>query len=160
MKGFGTVVIGTLVAGTIRKEDELELFPAGKRVRVRGVQVHGAAAEKAVAGERTALNLAGVEKHDLERGMMLAAPGLLQTSARMDVKLTLLPAARAFKHGSRVHLHAFSSETIATVNLQGDKQLKPGADAFAQLRLSTPLLLVPGDRFIIRQFSPLVTIGR
>ncbi len=159
MKGFGTVVTGTLVAGAIRKEDELELFPAGKRVRVRGVQVHGAPAEKAVAGERTALNLAGVEKSELERGMVLASPGLLQTSSRLDVKLSLLPSAKTLKHGSRVHLHGFTSETIATVNLYGDKQLKPGAEAFAQLRLSAPLLLVPRDRFIIRQFSPVVTIG-
>ena len=159
MKGFGTVVTGTLVAGTIRKEDELELFPAAKRVRIRAVQVHGAQAEKAVAGERTALNLAGVEKHELERGMVLASPGLLQTSARMDVKLSLLPTANALKHGARVHLHAFASETIATVNLYGDKQVKPGTDAFAQLKLSAPLLLVPQDRFIVRQFSPVVTIG-
>jgi selenocysteine-specific elongation factor len=159
MKGFGTVVTGTLVAGAIRKEDELELFPAGKRVRVRGVQVHGAAAEKAVAGERTALNLAGVEKQELERGMALASPGLLRTSSRMDVKLSLLPSAKALKHGARVHLHAFTVEAIATVNLYEDRQLKPGAEAFAQLRLSNPLLLAPEDRFIIRQFSPVVTIG-
>jgi selenocysteine-specific elongation factor len=159
MKGFGTVVTGTLVAGAIRKEDELELIPAGRRVRVRGVQVHGASAEKAVAGERTALNLAGVEKHELERGMVLASPGLLQTSSRMDVRLSLLLSAKALKHGARVHLHAFASETIATVNLYEDKQLKPGGKGFAQLRLSDPLLLVPGDRFIIRQFSPVVTIG-
>jgi len=159
MKGFGTVVTGTLVAGAINKEDELELFPAGKRVRVRGVQVHGAAAETAVAGERTALNLAGVEKHELERGMVPASPGLLQASSRIDVKLLLLASAKALKNGSRVHLYAFASETIATVKLYEDKQLKPGSDAFAQLRLSAPLLLVPGDRFIIRQFSPVVTIG-
>ncbi len=126
MKGFGTVVTGTLVAGAIKKEDELELFPAGRRVRVRGVQVHGAAAERAVAGERTALNLAGVEKHELERGMALASPGLLQTSSRMDVKLSLLASAKVLKHGARVHLHAFAPETVATVNLYEDKPLKPG----------------------------------
>ncbi len=159
MKGFGTVVTGTLVAGTVRKEDELELFPAAKRVRVRGVQVHGATAEGAVAGERTAVNLAGVEKHELERGMMLASQGVLQTSSRLDVRLSLLPSARPLKNGSRVHFHAFTSETIANLTLYEEKQLKPGAQAFAQLRLSAPLLLVPGDRFIIRQFSPVVTIG-
>ena len=159
MKGFGTVVTGTLLAGTIHKEDELELFPAGKRVRVRGVQVHGSAAEKAVAGERTALNIAGVEKSELERGMVLTSPGLLQTSSRMDVRLSLLASAKVLKYGARVHLHAFTSETIAAVNLHGDKKLKPGSEGFAQLRLSAPLLLVPGDRFIIRQFSPVVTIG-
>ena len=159
MKGFGTVVTGTLVAGTIHKEDELELFPAAKRVRVRGVQVHGKIPEQAVAGERTALNLAGVDKHELERGMVLAAPGLLQASSRIDVNLTLLPSAKPLKNSARVHLHAFASETVATVALHQGKLLQPGAEAFAQLRLSSPLLLVPGDRFIIRQFSPVVTIG-
>ena len=159
MKGFGTVVTGTLVAGNIHKEDELELFPSGKRVRVRGLQVHGNTADQALAGERTALNLSGVEKHELERGMVLAAPGLLQTSSRIDVRLSLLPSAKPLKTGSRVHLHAFTSEVIASVTLYESKQLQPGKDAFAQLRLSAPLLLVPGDRFIIRQFSPVLTIG-
>ena len=159
MKGFGTVVTGTLVAGTVRKEDELELFPNRRRLRVRGVEVHGAAADEAVAGERTALNLAGVEKQDVERGMVLAASGRLETSSRMDVKLSLLSSAKALKSGARVHLHAFTSEVIATVNLLDGKQLQPGGETFAQLRLSAPLLLVPGDRFIVRQFSPVVTIG-
>lgn len=159
MKGFGTVITGTLIAGTIRKEDELKLFPAGKRVRVRGVQVHGASTEKAVAGERTALNLAGVDKDELERGMVLASPGLLQTSSRIDVQLSLLHSAKPLKNSARVHLHAFTSETIATANLYENKQLQPGTESFAQLRLSSRLLLVPGDRFIIRQFSPVITIG-
>jgi len=159
MKGFGTVVTGTLIAGTIRKEDELELFPSGKRVRVRGVQVHGESADHASAGERTALNLSGIEKHELERGMVLASPGLLQASSRIDVKLSLLPSAKALKNGARVHLHAFTSEVIAMVRPYEGKQLQPGVEAFAQLQLSEPLLLVPGDRFIIRQFSPVVTSG-
>jgi len=159
MKGFGTVVTGTLIAGTIRKEDELQLFPAGKRLRVRGVQVHGQKADTAIAGERTALNLAGIEKNELARGMMLAAPGLLHVTSRIDVKLSLTTTEKPLKSGARVHFHAFTSETIATVNLYREKQLKPGQEDFGQLRLSTPVLLVPGDRFIIRQFSPLVTIG-
>jgi selenocysteine-specific elongation factor len=159
MKGFGTVVTGTLVAGAIHKEDELQLFPAGKKVRVRGVQVHGASTDKAVAGERTALNLAGVDKDELERGMVLASPSLLQLSSRIDVQLSLLHSAKPLKNSARVHLHAFASETIATVSLYEGKQLNPGAEAFAQLRLSAPLLLVPGDRFIMRQFSPVITIG-
>jgi selenocysteine-specific elongation factor len=159
MKGFGTVVTGTLIAGTIRKEDELQLFPTGRKVRVRGVQVHGASTERAVAGERTALNLAGVDKDELERGMVLASPGILQTSSRIDVQLSLLQSAKSLKNGARVHLHAFASETIATVSLFGSEPLKTGADAFARLRLRAPLLLVPGDHFIIRQFSPVITIG-
>ena len=159
MKGFGTVVTGTLIAGSIRKEDELQPFPSGKRVRVRGVQVHGSKSDQATAGQRTALNLAGVEKHELERGMTLASPGLLECTSRIDVKLSLLPSAKPLKTGSRVHLHAFTSEVIATVNLLDGKQLEPESEAFAQLRLSAPLLLLPGDRFIIRQFSPVITIG-
>jgi selenocysteine-specific elongation factor len=159
MKGFGTVVTGTLVAGAIGKEDELQLFPAEKRVRVRGVQVHGKNEERAVAGERTALNLAGVDKQELERGMVLATPDLLQPTSRFDAKLSLLSSAKPLKSGSRVHLHAFTAEVIATVTLYGGKQLRPGTDTFAQLRLSAPLLLVPGDRFIMRQFSPVITIG-
>jgi len=159
MKGFGTVITGTLVAGTIQKEHELELLPTGKRVRVRGVQVHGAAAERAVAGERTAVNLTGIEKHEVERGMTLVPAGALHSSSRLDVRLSLLPGARPLKNGARVHFHAFTSETIASVTLYESKQLAPGAEAFARLRLDAPMSLVAGDRFIVRQFSPVVTIG-
>jgi selenocysteine-specific elongation factor len=159
MKGFGTVVTGTLIAGSIRKEDELELFPAKRTVRVRGVQVHGTVAEKALAGERTALNLAGVERNELTRGMVLASSGLLQTSSRIDVRLSLLPSAKPLKQGARVHLHSFTSEVIATIKLHQVRQLQPGIEAFAEMHLSEPVLLIPGDRFIIRQFSPVITIG-
>jgi selenocysteine-specific elongation factor len=159
MKGFGTVVTGTLISGTIRKEDELELFPERKKVRVRGVQVHGAPAEKAAAGERTALNLAGVEKVELERGKVLASPDAFETSSNIEVKMTLLPSAKPLKSGAMVHFHAFSMETIAAASLYQIKQLAPGERAFAQMRLSCPGLLLPGDRFIIRQLSPVVTIG-
>ena len=159
MQGFGTVVTGTLIAGTIRRDDELELFPGNRRVRARGVQVHGTAAEQAVAGQRTAVNLAGMEKHEIERGMMLSFPAMLEDSSRLDVKLSLLPSAKPLKSGARVHLHAFTSEVIATVIFVEVKQLQPGTETFAQLRLNAPLLLLPGDRFIIRQFSPVITVG-
>jgi len=159
MKGFGSVVTGTLVSGTIRKDDELELFPKQQRVRVRGVQVHGEAAEQAVAGQRTALNLAGVALDDLARGMMLTAPSTFRSTSRIDVSLSLLPAARGIKNGARVHLHSYTFETIATIGLFDRTQLAPGEKAYAQLRLPEPVLLSPGDRFILRQFSPVVTIG-
>jgi selenocysteine-specific elongation factor len=159
MKGFGVVVTGTLVSGTIRKEDELEVFPVGKRVRVRGIQVHGQAAEQAMAGQRTALNLAGVTTQELARGMVLAPPSTFHPTSRLDVSLTLLPSAKALKDRARVHLHAYTFETIATVALFGQKQVAPGETALAQLRLAEPTLLLPGDRFIMRQFSPVVTIG-
>jgi selenocysteine-specific elongation factor len=159
MKGFGTVVTGTLVSGNIRKDDELEVFPKGQRVRIRSIQVHGADADKAMAGQRTALNLAGMEKEDLGRGMMLASAGIFHTTWRADVALSLLESAKPLKDRARVHLHAYTSETVAEVVLQSQKQIAPGQTSLAQLRLTDPLLLLPGDRFIVRQFSPVVTIG-
>src|ERR1022692_1912278 len=159
LKGFGTVVTGTLVAGTVRKEDDLEVLPAAKRVRVRGVQVHGSPAEAAVAGQRTALNLAGVTTEELARGMTLVAADTFHSTSRVDALLSLLPSAKPFKDGARVHFHAYTTESIAEARLYGTKQLKPGDDAYAQLRFAEPMLLLPGDRFIVRQFSPVVTIG-
>jgi selenocysteine-specific elongation factor len=159
MKGFGVVVTGTLVSGNIRKEDELEVFPAGQRVRVRGVQVHGQSSEQAAAGQRTALNLAGITTQELARGMVLAPPATFHLASRVDVSLALLPSAKPLKDRARVHLHAYTFETIATVALYGQKQVSPGETARAQLRLVDPTLLLPGDRFIMRQFSPVETIG-
>jgi selenocysteine-specific elongation factor len=176
MKGFGTVVTGTLVAGTIRREDELEVFPAGRRVRVRGLEVHGQATEAAVAGQRTALNLAGASTEDLLRGMTLAPPRTLEATRRADVRLRLLSSApRPLKDRARVHFHSYTMETVAEIVLLGWKELDspsaksatkvahpqvlPGQEGFARLKLPEAALLLPGDRFIIRQFSPVVTIG-
>ncbi|HEV2717937.1 MAG TPA: EF-Tu/IF-2/RF-3 family GTPase, partial [Terriglobales bacterium] len=159
MKGFGTVITGTLISGTIHKDDELEVFPSGQRTRVRGIQVHGQSAEQASAGERTALNLAGVATQQLARGMVLALPATFHSTNRLDVSLSLLHSAKPLKDRARVHLHAYTSETIATVTLYDERQIAPGQTAVAQLRLNDPVLLLPGDRFIIRQFSPVVTIG-
>ncbi len=159
MKGFGTVVTGTLVSGTVRREDDLEVFPNGLRVRVRGVQVHGKPAEQAVAGQRTALNLSGVGTEQLARGMTLASPLTFHASCRVGVELSLLPSGKPLRDRARVHFHSYTSETIATVLPYGKKQVVPGEAAVAQLRLADPMLLLPGDRFIVRQFSPVVTIG-
>jgi selenocysteine-specific elongation factor len=160
MKGFGTVVTGTLVAGTIRREDELEVLPSGRRVRVRGLQVHGQPAEAAFAGQRTALNLAGASTEDLARGMTLAPPATFASTRMVDAKLQLLASApRALKNRARVHFHSYTMEAVAEVALHEVKQLVPGAQAFARLKFPEPALLLPGDRFIIRQFSPVVTIG-
>ncbi len=160
MKGFGTVVTGTLISGTIHREEELEVFPTGRTVRVRGVQVHGQSADSAIAGQRTALNLAGASTEDLARGMTLAPAATFSATRRVDVRLTLLPSApRALKSRARVHFHSNTMETVAELALQGGKQLAPGAEAFARLKLPEAALLLPGDRFIIRQFSPVVTIG-
>jgi selenocysteine-specific elongation factor len=160
MKGFGTVVTGTLISGTIRREEELEVFPSGQRVRVRGIQVHGQAADQAIAGQRTALNLAGATTEDLSRGMTLAPAATFSTTRRADVRLSLLASApRALKNRARVHFHSNTMETVADITLHGTKQLAPGSNAFARLKLPEPALLLPGDRFIIRQFSPVITIG-
>jgi selenocysteine-specific elongation factor len=171
MKGFGTVLTGTLVAGTIRREDELEVFPSGRRVRVRGVQVHGKTADSAIAGQRTAVNLAGASTEDLARGMTLVPPAAFETTRRADVLLRLLPSApRALKNRARVHFHSYTMETVAEVVLHsrseaefsgniGPSQLQPGHEALARLKLPEPAFLLPGDRFIIRQFSPVMTIG-
>jgi selenocysteine-specific elongation factor len=160
MKGFGTVVTGTLISGTIQKEQELEVFPTGRIVRVRGVQVHGQPAEAAVAGQRTALNLAGTSTDDLTRGMTLGPTGTFAATRTVDVQLQLLPSApRALKNRSRVHFHCQTMETVAEIVLHDEKQLSPGKEGFARIRLPGPALLLPGDRFIIRQFSPVITIG-
>jgi len=159
MKGFGRVITGTLISGTVRKDDELEVSPGGQRVRVRGVQVHGESAEQASAGQRTALNLAGIGAAQLARGAALAPPATFHSTNRLDVSLSLLHSAKPLKNRARVHLHAHTSETIATVVLYDEKQIAPGQTALGQLRLSDPVLLLPGDRFIIRQFSPVATIG-
>ena len=159
MKGFGTVVTGTLVAGTIRKEEEMEVFPTGRRVRVRGVQVHGQTAEQAIAGQRTALNVAGASTEDLARGMTLAPPDTFRCANRIDVSLSLLSSAKPLKDRARVHFHAYTSETVAEVRLYEGKQMAPGQTGYGQLRLENPVLLLPADRFIVRQFSPVITIG-
>jgi len=160
MKGFGTVVTGTLISGTIRKEEEMEVFPSGRRVRVRGVQVHGKQADAAVAGQRTALNLAGASTEDLARGMMLVPPDTFAATRRADVRLTLLASApRPLRSRSRVHFHSYTMETVTELVLHNSKELAPGSEAFARVKLPAPALLMPGDRFIIRQFSPVITIG-
>jgi selenocysteine-specific elongation factor len=159
MKGFGTVVTGTLIAGTLHKDDEGEIFPGGRRARVRGIQVHNAPAESAAAGQRTALNLAGVETSEIERGMVLAAPGIFQATSRLDCVLSLLPSARPLKNRARVHFHSGTAETVAEVVLVDCKELASGKRGYVQLRLANPGLFLPGDRFIVRQFSPVVTIG-
>jgi selenocysteine-specific elongation factor len=180
MKGFGTVVTGTLISGTIRKEEELVVFPTGRHVRVRGVQVHGETAEVAVAGQRTALNLAGAGTEDLSRGMTLAPPTTFESTRQVDVQLRLLPSApRPLKDRARVHFHAHTMEAVAEVVIHdadrsstpasraeigrlgrsGRREIFPVDEAFVRLKLPEAALLLPGDRFIIRQFSPLVTIG-
>jgi selenocysteine-specific elongation factor len=159
IKGFGAVVTGTLISGSVAPGEEVELFPGGQRLRVRGVQSGGKTAERAVAGQRTAVNLAGIEHTALRRGMALATPGKFRTTRRIDGRLELLRSAPKMKQRSRVHFHGGTCETIAEVYLYDRSELAPGQSALAQLRLQEEVLVLPGDRFIVRQFSPVTTIG-
>ncbi|MBS1839655.1 MAG: selenocysteine-specific translation elongation factor [Acidobacteria bacterium] len=159
IKGFGTVVTGTLFSGSVAPGDEIELLPGGERLRVRGVQSGGKSAEVAFAGQRTAINLAGIEHSAIRRGMSLTVPNRFRPSARVDVKLELLSSSPILKQRSRVHFHCGTFETIAEVRLHEGEQLRGGESSLTHLRLQAPMLVLPGDRFIIRQFSPVVTIG-
>lgn len=161
MQGFGTVVTGTLVAGALRLEDELALVPGDRRVRVRGLQVHGRRREQAVAGERTATNLGGVDVAEIERGQTLAVPGSLAVSRRIDVTLDLLPGAKRLRHGARVRFHQGTSEVLGRVSLVGPEtsEMQPGSRAAARLRLEAPAAVTRGDRFILRAYSPPMTIA-
>ena len=159
IKGFGAVVTGTLISGGVAPGDEVELLPAGKRLRVRGVQSGGKTVERAAAGQRTAINLAGIEHTALQRGMVLATPGKFPATRRIDARLELLRSAPKMKQRSRVHFHAGTCENVAELIFYAQKELAPGQSAFAQLRLQDDVLVLPGDRFIVRQFSPVTTIG-
>jgi selenocysteine-specific elongation factor len=159
MKGFGTVVTGTLVSGSLQTEDEAELYPLRKRVRVRGLHSGGRAVARALAGQRTAVNLAGIERDEIQRGMVLGPPSIFEPTKRLDARITFLASARPLKNRARAHFHQGTAEAIADVVLIVGSELAPGQSALAQLRLDHPVLLLPGDRFILRQFSPVVTIG-
>jgi len=159
-KGFGTVITGTLISGSVSRDQEVELYPTGRRLRVRGVQVHGETAARAMAGQRTALNLADIEPHDIARGMVLSAPGRFRAVKLLDCALGLLPSAKPLKHRAPVHFHAGTAEIEAEVRLLGPAAtLEPGGRTYVRIVLREPALLLPGDTFIIRMFSPVVTIG-
>lgn len=157
--GFGPVVTGSLVSGSIRREQKLELLPERRLVRVRRVEVHGHEEELARAGERVSVNLAGVELADLRRGLTLAAPGAFPTTSRLLVRLDLLPDSPRLESGDRVSLHHFAAETRARVRLLESSSLPPGGSERVVLRLTDRIAAIPGDRFIVRRLSPVQTIG-
>jgi selenocysteine-specific elongation factor len=161
MRGFGAVVTGTLVAGSINEGDEMELLPVGVRVRVRGVQVHGQAVGSATAGQRTAVNLGGVEAGTIERGMVLAPTGRLRPAQMIDVQASVLEGApRPLRSRARVRVHLGAAEVLARVRvLEETGEIAPGAQGFVQLRLESPVVALPGERFIIRSYSPARTVA-
>ncbi len=159
MPGFGTVVTGTLHDGSVQIGDVVELQPGGRSVRVRGVQVHRSSQKEAHAPTRVALNLAGIEVAEVRRGDTVVQQGTLSPVSTVDVELTLLPGAPPFRHRSRLGMHAFTSETLATVLLYGSGEEDESQSRLARLRLNKPMVLVPGDRLVLRRPSPSEIVG-
>jgi selenocysteine-specific elongation factor len=161
MRGFGTIVTGTLTSGRIATDDELVLLPCERRAKVRGLQVHGAPAAAADAGHRVAVNLGGVDVADVPRGDTLVTPGSLQATRRADVVVEVLSGPKALRHGARLHAHHGTTEALARVSLAGPgrAELLPGSRGLARLRFETPMVLTRGDRLVLRAYSPPVTIA-
>jgi selenocysteine-specific elongation factor len=166
IKGFGTVATGTLVSGRIRQDDELSVLPRGLTVKVRGLQVHGRHEGAADAGRRVAANLGGIEVADLARGDTLCAPGAFEPSRRVDAAVDLLADARALRHGARVRFHHGTTELLARIAVASARdgggtpaEIPPGGSAYVRIRFEAPAVLTRGDRFIVRAYSPPVTIG-
>jgi selenocysteine-specific elongation factor len=159
LKGFGTVVTGTAVSGSASVDETLDILPGGLSTRIRGLQSHGKPVKRVYAGQRAALNLPGIEKEDLHRGDTLVSAGRLSPTRAIDARVELLKGAPALKNRGLVHFHLGTSETVARVILYETEQLKPGSAAYCQLRLQNPIVAQSGDRFIIRRFSPVDTIG-
>lgn len=158
--GFGTVVTGTLLSGEMAVGDELELFPSGREGRVRGIQAHGIKGDKGQAGQRLAVNLQGIDLDQVQRGDVVAPRGLFQPTRTVDVRLDYLPSApRELKHRTTVRLHSATYEVPAQVILLDRDTLQPGESAYVQLRLKEPALLLSGDSYILRAFSPQITVG-
>ena len=166
MKGFGTVVTGTLVSGAIAIDQELDIAPGGRRVKVRGVQIHGERRSEAIAGQRSAVNLSGVDVDDVTRGQALVTPGAFEVTRMADATVEVLPTAKPLKHGARVRFHQGTAEIIGRVAVIGPPAperaalvVAPGDGAFIRLRLESTAVLARGDRYILRAYSPPVTIA-
>jgi len=158
--GFGTVVTGTLLSGLVRVGDEVELLPSGICTKIRGIQAHGSAAETGSAGQRLALNLQGVDNNHAKRGDIVAPRGLYNTTRVADVEITCLKSSpRPIKHRSTLRLHSATYEVTAQLILFDKASLEPGESTFAQLRLTSPVLLLNGDPFVLRTASPSQTVG-
>jgi len=165
MKGFGTVVTGTLVSGRLGTDDELVAAPGTRRVKVRGLQVHGRREAEAIAGQRTAVNLAGVEVSDLQRGQTLMTPGAFEETRLADAMVEVIAGARPLKHGARVRFHQGTAEILGRVAVIGPAQdraipeIAAGSQAVVRLRLEAPAVLARGDRYILRAYSPPTTVA-
>ncbi|MCJ7681942.1 MAG: selenocysteine-specific translation elongation factor, partial [Candidatus Aminicenantes bacterium] len=159
IQGFGTVIAGTVLSGTVQPGDEIVIFPDELPAKIRGVQVHHEKKPESHLGKRTALNLTGVKKEQLKRGQTAAAPSSLIPTQRLDARMSLLPSVEPLKNRTRLRLHSGTSEIICRIHLLSGSILAPGAKAVVQFILEAPTAALPGDRFVVRTFSPLMTIG-
>jgi selenocysteine-specific elongation factor len=160
IKGFGTVVTGTIISGKVSLGDTLEVLPKGLEAKVRGIQAHGKPVESATAGLRTGINLQGLEKAVIDRGNVLALALSLKPTAVLDVLFQLLPSSpKPLRHRARLRLHLGTMEAFGRAILLDREEVKPGEEAFLQVRLEEPTVALSGDRFVIRSYSPLLTIG-
>ena len=160
MQGFGTVVTGTLMDGNVRVGDNVMIYPEGTKAKVRGIQTYGKDTDIAVAGQRTAINLSGVTKDDIDRGDIVAYPGAVTVTSMIDAEISIFSSTdRVVLNNSRVHLYCGSDEVLCKVILLDRDALSAGETAYAQLRLEEPAAVRRGDRFIIRFYSPIITVG-
>ena len=160
LSGFGTIITGTLLAGTISKEDNLQVYPIGKECKIRNIQVHGQDVEKCYAGQRVAINLSNVKKSELRRGCVLAPPNNMKNTMLLDVKLNVLPSSmRVLTNHTRLHLFTGTSEILCRAVLLDKEEVGPGESGFVQLRLEEEIALRRGDKFVVRFYSPMETIG-
>ena len=160
MQGFGTVVTGTLADGILAGEMDAALYPSGRAVKIRQIQVYGKKTDRAYPGQRVAVNLSGISKEEISRGEVLAKAGTVKSTMTADIRLQLLKSGhRSLKNGSRVHLHCGTAQVVSRVCFSERKVLNPGDTAKAQLRMEQPVVLKAGDHFVIRFYSPLETIG-
>ena len=160
MKGFGTVITGSLLSGQVRTGDTIMIYPRKITSKVRGIQVHNRSVEQALAGQRTAINFQGLEKTAIERGETLAFPGALTPSYMVDVSLLYLKSnKKSLKNRTRARFHTGTSEILGNLILLDREEIKPGQETVAQLRLDAPVSLVKDDRYVIRSYSPVRTIG-
>lgn len=158
--GFGTVITGTLISGQLKKGDEVEIYPVNKICKIRNIQVHSQDAEKAYAGQRTAINLSNIKKSEIYRGCVIAPVNSMKNTMMLDVKLSLLKSSRRIvENRSRLHLYTGTSEILCRVVLLDREELSPGESCYAQLRLEEEVAVRRGDKFIIRFYSPMETIG-
>ena len=160
LSGFGTIVTGTLISGSISKEDTLQMFPNGSTCKIRNIQVHGENTDKCYAGQRVALNISNIKKNEVKRGCTLAPTGSMKESKLLDVKLKILNTTdRVIKNNTRLHFFSGTTESLCRAALLGDEKLEKGQEGFVQLRMEEDVALRRGDRFVVRFYSPLETVG-